>query len=88
MHCVSGPSERMHSEIKRCAGRLKDKITAPQILWLISLLECITALHKQHPSVCMHVCACQGADSRLGLVGLLLHDVQDHATGGGAAFGS
>lgn len=27
-------------------------------------------------------------DSRLGLVGLLLHDVQDHATGGGAALGS
>lgn len=30
----------------------------------------------------------RAGDSRLGLVGLLLHDVQDHATGGGAALWS
>lgn len=28
---------------------------------------------------------CVTQDSRLGLIGLLLHDVHDHATGGGAA---
>lgn len=40
-------SHRLHSEIKRCAGRSKGKITAMWTLRLISVWEC---LHAQLPT--------------------------------------
>lgn len=56
VYCVSGPSQRMHSEIKKCACRLKDKITALQTLWLISLWDSVYLLCTSAPEcVCARV---------------------------------
>ena len=91
VYCVSGEwSHCPHSQIKRSAGRLKDKIIALSTLWLISLWKCIHVPAEARLSVftLTFVNVCRGADSRLGLAGFLLHDVQDHSTGGGAALWS
>lgn len=86
LYCVSDEwSHCLHSEIKRCAGRLKDKI--------IDIQANLPAAgrHTSPAADCVYVhimTVCFSADSRLGLVGLFLHDIHDHVTGSGAAFWS
>lgn len=84
LYCVSDEwSHCLHSEIKRCAGRLKDKIIDIQA----NLPAAGWHTHPAADGVYVHItAACVSADSRLGLVGLFLHDIHDHVTGGGAAF--
>lgn len=85
LYCVSDEwSLCLHSEIKRCAGRLKDKIIDIQA-------NLPAAGHVCPAADCVYVhiiSVCVSADSRLGLVGLFLHDIHDHVTGGGAALWS
>lgn len=83
VYCVSGPGRKECTvRFKSVHAGLKDEIIALKTWWLISTWDCIFTASGTR--VCLwklHV------GLRLGLVGLLLHDVQDHPAGRRASLG-